>query len=109
MAGQKAPPQMIGADSNIILRYLLDDDEPQVGRVHALLARTRRADERVYVSCIVVCEVVWAMQSIYSKSRPQIIAALGEIMNSDVFELEEFACVSTSMEQFKNGKGDFAD
>jgi len=53
---------MTGADSNVLLRYLVSDDIQQQKTVERFLASTRVAGEIVYVSCIVVCEMVWVLR-----------------------------------------------
>lgn len=56
---------MTGLDTNVLLRYLLRDDPAQAVRAERELER----DERFLVDGIVLCEVVWVLETGYSSSR----------------------------------------
>jgi predicted nucleic-acid-binding protein len=100
---------MIGLDTNVLLRYLLEDDPDQTEHAHRAMAQARRRHERMFVSGIVLCEVVWALSTIAGQSKLQILAGLEQIMTTDVFEIEEKDSTLAAIEQFRTGKGDFAD
>lgn len=100
---------MIGLDTNVLLRYLLEDDTHQTERVHQSMAQARQRHERMFVSGVVLCEVVWALSTIGGHSKLQILAGLEQIVTTDVFEIEEKDSTVSAIEQFRSGKGDFAD
>ncbi len=80
---------MTGIDTNVLVRYLVEDDPDQADRVHRWLANCRTTGERVYLSTIVLCEMTWVLQSVFAKSRSEIHDAVAELPNTDVFEVEE--------------------
>jgi predicted nucleic-acid-binding protein len=100
---------MTGLDTNVLIRYFVEDDEVQSRRVNQLFGVHRRAGEPLYVSCIVLCELVWAMRSTYSKPRGEIAKLLSELLDTDLFRIEEENAVRRALDQFKAGKSDFAD
>jgi predicted nucleic-acid-binding protein len=50
---------MTGIDTNVLVRYFLDDDPAQANKVDVFMRECRANHERVFVSCIVLCEFAW--------------------------------------------------
>jgi predicted nucleic-acid-binding protein len=98
-----------GIDTNVLVRYLVADDPAQTNRVERFLAASRVAGERVYVSCIVLCETAWVLRRVFSQSAPQTLDHLERILDVDVFEVEEEESVRAALSLSRKGKGDFAD
>lgn len=63
---------MIGAGTNVLVRYFVEDDPVQSRRVDALLARGG-----FHIDDVVLCELVWVLRSDYRFDRPTIAKALG--------------------------------
>ena len=63
---------MTGLDTNVLLRYLLRDEPIQAARA----ARALERDERFLVSSVVLCELVWVLETGYGFSRTQVAATL---------------------------------
>ena len=80
---------MIGVDTNVLLRYILEDEPDQTERVHQALAQARHRHETVFVSGVVLCEVAWALSTIGRHSKLQVLAVLEQILATDVFDIEE--------------------
>jgi predicted nucleic-acid-binding protein len=98
-----------GIDTNVIVRYLVADDPAQTHRVERFLAASRVAGERVYVSCIILCETSWVLRRVFGQSRPQTLNHLERILDTEVFEVEEEESVRAALQLCRKGKGDFAD
>jgi predicted nucleic-acid-binding protein len=98
-----------GIDTNVIVRYLVAEDPAQTNRVERFLAASRVAGERVYVSCIVLCETSWVLRRVFGQSGPQTLNHLESILDADVFEVEEEESVRAALQLSRKGKGDFAD
>ena len=79
---------MIGIDTNVLVRFLVEDDLAQTDRVHRFLAKCRMVGETVYVSVIVLCEATWVLGTLYDKPRSQILDALEELLTADTFQVE---------------------
>ncbi len=100
---------MIGIDTNVLLRYLVDDEKEQANRVHRLLAASRRAGEHIYVSCIVLCETAWVLRRAYALSGSEVLDDIERVLNADIFQVEEADSVRRAVELSRNERGDFAD
>ena len=100
---------MKGIDTNILVRYLVEDDRRQANRVERFLAASRTAGESVYVSCIVLCETAWVLRRLFSQSKADIADHFERILDTDVFQVEEEDAVRKALRLTRKGKGDFAD
>lgn len=100
---------MIGLDTNILVRLLVEDDPPQVRLVRGLLQRCHEADAKCLVLLLVLCELEWVLTSCYKVPRDQIAAAVQAILADPLFEVEQPQVVQEALVQYRLGKGDLSD
>jgi len=98
-----------GVDTNVLLRYLVEDDEEQASRVHRFLAATRNAGETIYVSCVVLCEVAWALGQVYGWEKQSILCQVATLLDIDIFQIEDEDLVRNAVELSRKSRGSFAD
>lgn len=96
---------MTGLDTNVLLRYLLRDDPAQAARATRELER----DERFLVASIVLCEVVWVLESGYDFSRQEIAATLEKVLATAQFEIEDKDLALAALDDFRRSTADFSD
>jgi len=97
-----------GLDTNLLVRYVTDDDPAQAAVVRALFRDMEAAGERLHVSCIVLCELCWTLRG-YDCSRDEIAAVLVKILATGLFEIQDSDLVRYALEEYRQGRGDFAD
>jgi predicted nucleic-acid-binding protein len=100
---------VIGLDTNVLVRYLVADDDAQEQAVRRLLARARSEGETVYISLVVLCETYWVLRSSYGIHRAAILQALGSLLDADVFTVEEPDLLRRAMEACGRSSADFTD
>jgi predicted nucleic-acid-binding protein len=96
---------VIGLDSNVLLRYLLRDEPAQAARA----ARELERDERFLIGSVVLCEVVWVLETGYGFSRGEIGAALEKILATRQFEVEDKDLARAALDDFRGSAADFSD
>jgi predicted nucleic-acid-binding protein len=74
-----------GLDTNLLVRYVTDDDPAQAALVQALFRDMEAVGERLHVSCIVLCELCWTLRG-YDCSREDISAVLTRILATCLFD-----------------------
>lgn len=67
---------MIGIDTYVPVRFLVQDDKKQAESAHAFLSRSRSQGEVVYVSAMVLCETAWVLRSVFGRSRTEILPGI---------------------------------
>lgn len=100
---------MIAFDTNVLVRLLVADDPKQAGRVRARVARLDEADERAYVSDIVVCELVWVLRTAYGFDREPIAHALRQLFSAKQLSFDAADRLARALDAYEAGAGDFAD
>jgi predicted nucleic-acid-binding protein len=100
---------MIALDTNVLVRFLVEDDKAQSAKVVGLVARAIAADEALFLSDVVICETVWVLVAAYRVPRAEIGATLGRLLMAAHLRFEDPDRLSRALEAFLAGKGDFAD
>jgi predicted nucleic-acid-binding protein len=94
-----------GLDTNVLVRYLVRDDAAQAARAAGEMER----DERFLVSSIVLCELVWVLESGYGFTRRDIASTLERILATAQFEIEGKDLAQAALDDFGSSGADFAD
>lgn len=100
---------MIGLDANVIVRYLVRDDKRQAAKASAYILNAASINESLFINNIVLCELVWVLESCDQFSKEQIVGALEAILITKQFEFENKDAVRQAVSDYSNGKADFAD
>ncbi|MGC9526537.1 MAG: PIN domain-containing protein [Limnospira sp.] len=100
---------MKGLDTNVIVRFLVRDDESQWQQADRYLNQALENHQPCLINNIVLCEVVWVLRSQYKISRDQLITILENLLNTNIFIFENSDDIPWAIHQMKLGKADFSD
>ena len=103
------PADMIALDTNVLVRFLVLDDEKQGGRAVELIEEAARAEESVHLTDVVLCETVWVLAAAYGASRREIVSMLRRLMASGVFAVCNRPTVDRAIDHHADRRGHFAD
>jgi predicted nucleic-acid-binding protein len=98
-----------GLDTNVLVRYLTQDEPAQARRAGALIERTLAKGDNFYLSVIVLCEIVWVLRGAYRLEKKSVLLAVERILETAGFLVEDRDSVQEAVEQFRLGRGDFTD
>jgi len=98
-----------GIDTNVLVRYLTQDDPAQARRANALIEGTLAKGGSCYLSVVVLCEVAWVLRGAYGFGKNAVLLALDRIFETAGFLVEDRDRVRGALEEFRRGRGDFAD
>ena len=76
---------MTGVDTNVLVRYLVDDDPVQSRRAAAWFAALAARGGRCYVSPIVLCEAAWVLRGAYRVSKEDVLTVLDRLLATKQF------------------------
>ena len=99
---------MIGLDTNVLVRYVLQDDARQSPRASRLI-ESLSADEPGFVPVVVLVELAWVLGSGYKLSRGQLAAVLETLLRSKELVIDRADLVVQALARFSSGSADFAD
>ncbi len=100
---------MIGLDTNILVRYLAQDDPVQSPKAREVFERRLTEKAPGFVSVVAMVETVWVLDRAYGLSSQEISAAVERMLQTDVLLIENEQEVFTAMVALRNGEDSFAD
>jgi predicted nucleic-acid-binding protein len=100
---------MIGIDTNVLVRYLAQDEPAQSRRATALIERECSESEPGFVGLVVLAELVWVAETCYSASRAEQGQIVRRILETRQLIVQEAETVWQALRAFEQGKADFAD
>jgi predicted nucleic-acid-binding protein len=100
---------MIGLDTNVLVRYLAQDDPVQSPRATALLERRLSEADPGLISTVVIAETAWVLERAYRFTATEIAAAIERLLAADRLLVEREQEVYAAMVALRQGLGMFAD
>jgi len=96
-------------DSNLIVRYLVQDHERHARAAGRLFEACDRGDVVIVLLPVVLAECVFVLESFYQQARGDIASALGTLISSQGVEINEVAIHLDALERYKRTKVHFVD
>ncbi len=100
---------MIGLDTNILVRYLTQDDPIQSPKARQIIEHRLTEENPGFVSIVAMVETVWVLERAYGLATHEIAGAIERVLQTDVLVVENEQEVFTAMIALKEGRGSFAD
>lgn len=100
---------MPSVNTNVLVRYLVRDDELQhqqaIDCIHAALA----AGERIHITRTVTLELEWVLRSRYRFDKPTILGTLRALLETGNVSFEAEGAIEHACYLYEHGTADFAD
>ena len=100
---------MIGLDTNVLVRYLVQDDPTQTRQANTLIDRAAAQETAMFINHVVMCELAWVLGRGYGYARTALAEVIEKILLGRQFEIEKKNLVWTALANFKASRADFAD
>lgn len=100
---------MKALDTNVLVRFLVQDDEIQAPKVDQLFASAEQSKETLFVPLLVVLELIWVLQSAYGVKRKDAILAISALLQMPVLEFEKQSVLREFVVSAESFRGDLAD
>jgi predicted nucleic-acid-binding protein len=100
---------VIGLDTNVLVRYLAQDDPVQSPKATELIERRLSEENPGFVSVVAMVETAWVLDRAYGLADREIAAAIERTLQADVLFVEDEQEVFAAMIALKEGHGSFAD
>ena len=100
---------MIGVDTNVLVRYLTQDDPVQAAQATTLIEHRLNDDEPGFISVVAMAETVWVLRRFYRFGSEQIVGAIERMLGAATLVVENEREVFTAMIALKEGRGEFGD
>ncbi len=100
---------MIALDTNVLVRYIVQDDPGQAKAATRLIESECSADQPGLVSSVTLCELVWVLGRGYRTPKERIVAVLRAVLSAEELQAENPDLAWRALGLFEAGPGDFAD
>ena len=100
---------MIGVDTNVLVRYITQDDSVQSAAATRFLESELSVERKGFVSSIVLCEVAWVLARTCKLDRSELAQVLERILRANVLEHEDAVSALAALREFHTSRLSFAD
>lgn len=101
---------MIGLDTNVIVRYLVQDEPEQSDQANRLIEKAVANGETFWISQITLCEIVWVLERCYSSSKTELIDVIKQLLQTQRIRVEHDDVARQALRDFEHHEGvDFSD
>ena len=100
---------MIGLDTNVVVRYVAQDDRHQSAAATRLFEKTLSPENPGFVSLVTVCEVAWVLAECYRADRDRIRAVIEGLLGSKQIVVRSGELVWKALRAWQGSAADFSD
>lgn len=100
---------MIGLDTNIVIRYLTQDDIKQSKIATKLIESTLTAKIPGFITLLTLVEISWVLESCYDQSKLDVVALLNELLITKQLLVERKDMAYIALKRSKESNADFSD
>ena len=100
---------MASLDTNVLVRYIVEDDASQLAAARKLIRAAVRAGETLLVPVTVSLELEWVLRSTFGFAKPKVTHVLSQLLASTELVFESEAAVEIALALYQRGAADFSD
>lgn len=96
-------------DTNVILRYLIKDNEKMFQAVRLLFLKAEKGELFLYIHSITIAELVWTLESFYEYKKEEIVNVLTRFINAEGIEVSDKETVQNALILYLDANVDYID
>ena len=100
---------MIALDTNVIVRFLVRDNEKQARAVYQRFKQAESDREILFVPLVVMLETIWVLQSAYEKSSNEVLDSIEDLRRMPIFGFEKDDVLQRLLAEGRSRGSDLAD
>ena len=100
---------MVGVDTNILVRFLVGDDEKQANKVYKLFKSIENDKDELFVPTLVILELIWVLESVYEIVRSDILDSVSQLILMPIFKFENLTVIQKFIFEAQQSKFDLSD
>ncbi len=100
---------MKALDTNILVRFLIQDDKQQAQTVKTLLSQAENNKQSFFVTLLVVLELIWVLEAVYKVTRKDILLSINELLSMPVLNFEKQKVVRQFISVAQTSRFDLSD
>ena len=100
---------MNGLDTNVLVRYITQDDENQALLAEKAIETARSQNEKLLIQSLVLCEMIWVLESAYGFEKSKILPVIDQLLRTAQFKIVDKDVCWKAFADFSQKNGDFAE
>ena len=100
---------MLGIDTNVLVRFLVRDDQNQFEKARKLLKREVSNGRRVFINQLVLLETEWVLRTRYGLAKTQMLETISGLLDASDIQLEDEPAVEEALFIWRDANADFSD
>ena len=96
-------------DTNLLVRYLTDDDPQKAKAVDTLLNRANKGELKILIPSVVVAELVWVLESFYKLAAAEITELVEAILNTPGVDIQDKSIIKAALKIYRSKEIDLID
>ncbi len=100
---------MPGLDTNVLVRWILDDDPRQAARVQQLFEEVSEQQLPLFVPSTVMLELEWVLRSRYKFDKSTVLGTFNALLETQELEFQDEPALERALSLYRQASADFAD
>ncbi len=100
---------MPALDTNVLIRYVVQDDEAQLAAARRLIRKAVSEGQTLFVPVTVALELEWVLRSSYGYQRDEALEILSNLLSAAELTFESERALEVALHLYREGSADFAD
>ncbi|HRK68941.1 MAG TPA: type II toxin-antitoxin system VapC family toxin [Hyphomonas sp.] len=100
---------MIGLDTNVVIRYVVQDDARQSAAATRLIEKTLSATQPGFISLVTLAEIGWVLEECYGADRARVAAVVEGLLSSRQILVEQAEVAWRALRAWKDSSADLSD
>jgi predicted nucleic-acid-binding protein len=102
-------PVDLFVDTNVVMRFLLDDDQRMAGEARRLVGQAESGVFEIHISHLVIAEVVWTMTTQYRLPKQEIVDLLVDLLDLRSLRVDHKDMLRRALLAYRSNNVDFVD
>ena len=100
---------MAALDTNILIRFLVEDDAAQLAAARKLIAKCLRSGQTLYIPVTVSLELEWVLRSNFGFGKVAVMQTLSQLLSSAELSFESEGALEVALALYGRGNADYSD
>lgn len=95
---------MIGLDTNVLVRYLAQDDPVQGAAAARLIDEELTPARPGFITLVVLVETCWVLKRLYAATADELITTVADLLNEPHLRIERHDVVRRTLQRLQDGR-----
>ena len=100
---------MPALDTNVLVRYVVQDDSGQLAAAKRLISRCVAEGQSLFVPVTVALELEWVLRASFGCVKDDVLQVLSNLFSAAELTFESERALEVALQLYREGSADFAD